>query len=59
MGDRPFYITQTVIICAIVLLGLSAAGCEVIGGIFKAGIWVGVIIVAVIVGLIMMIVRRK
>jgi hypothetical protein len=30
-------------ILLIVLLAVSAAGCELIGGIFKAGVWVGVI----------------
>ena len=28
---------------------LPLAGCEVVGGIFKAGVWVGVILAAVIV----------
>jgi hypothetical protein len=30
------------------ILAVSSAGCEVVGGIFKAGMWVGVIIVALI-----------
>jgi hypothetical protein len=39
-------------IALLVLLGVSLAGCEVVGGIFKAGVWVGalaVIVVAVLV----------
>ena len=32
----------------IVVLAISAAGCELIGGIFKAGIWVGAIAVIVV-----------
>jgi hypothetical protein len=39
-------------ILLIVLLAMTAAGCELIGGIFKAGVWVGaigVILVAVAV----------
>lgn len=28
------------------------SGCEVIGDIFKAGVWVGVILVVVVVGLV-------
>jgi hypothetical protein len=38
-------------ILLIVLLAVSAAGCELIGGIFKAGVWVGaigVVLVAVL-----------
>lgn len=30
------------------IVAVSSSGCEVIGGIFKAGMWVGVIMVAVI-----------
>ena len=39
-------------ILLIVLLAVSAAGCEVVGGIFKAGVWagaIGVILIAVVV----------
>jgi hypothetical protein len=37
------------------LLALATAGCEVVGGIFKAGVWVGIIIaVVVVVGLLML-----
>ena len=38
-------------IALLVFLGISTAGCELIGGIFKAGIWVGalgVILIAVL-----------
>jgi hypothetical protein len=30
------------------ILAVSSSGCEVVGGIFKAGLWVGVIMVALI-----------
>ena len=32
----------------LMILAMSSAGCEVVGGIFKAGMWVGVIMVALI-----------
>jgi len=32
----------------LVILAVSSAGCVVVGGIFKAGMWVGVIMVALI-----------
>lgn len=35
------------------------AGCEVIGGIFKAGVWVGVILAALVVIGIMWIVSKS
>ena len=39
-------------IMLVVLLAVSAAGCELAGGIFKAGVWVGaigVVLVAVVI----------
>ena len=30
------------------IVAISSSGCEVVGGIFKAGMWVGVIMVALI-----------
>ena len=36
----------------IVLAAMSAAGCELIGGIFKAGVWVGAIAVIIVVVLL-------
>lgn len=37
----------------IVLLAMTLTGCEVVGGIFKAGMWVGIVMAVVIVALIM------
>jgi len=39
-------------IMLIVLAAMSAAGCEMIGGIFKAGVWVGAIGVILLVVLL-------
>ena len=33
-------------------------GCEIIGDIFKAGVWVGVILVVLVIGLIVWILSR-
>ncbi len=35
------------------------SSCEVIGGIFKAGVWVGVLIVAAIIALIIWLIRKS
>ena len=43
---------------ALVLLALTLSSCEVIGGIFKAGVWVGVLIVVGILALIFWLVSR-
>jgi len=37
----------------IVLLAMTLTGCEVIGGIFKAGMWVGIVMAVLVVALIM------
>jgi hypothetical protein len=31
---------------------VSLSSCEIVGGIFKAGVWTGIILVAVVVGII-------
>ena len=36
----------------IVLLAMTLAGCEAIGTIFEAGIWVGVIMVVIVLGIV-------
>ncbi|HTH24974.1 MAG TPA: hypothetical protein VL919_07670 [Vicinamibacterales bacterium] len=45
-------------IALLVFLGLSAAGCEVVGGIFKAGIWVGALGVILVVVLLVVAVGK-
>jgi hypothetical protein len=45
-----------------VVLFLSAValtGCQVIGDIFKAGVWVGVLLVILVIGIIVWLVTRK
>jgi len=40
-------------IVVLVLLGLPLAGCELAGGIFKAGAWVGALaVIVVVVGIV-------
>ena len=40
------------LIVLLVLVSLTAPGCEVIGGIFKAGVWVGVLMVVIVLALV-------
>ena len=42
----------------IALLATTLTSCEVIGDIFKAGVWSGVIIVVVVLGLIIWLVSK-
>ncbi|MEP7050458.1 MAG: hypothetical protein ABJB12_08910 [Pseudomonadota bacterium] len=37
---------------ALIPIALSLNGCRVIGGIFKAGVWVGVVAVLVVIALV-------
>jgi hypothetical protein len=39
-------------------VSLFIAGCEVIGGIFRAGFWVGAIIILAVIGIIAWFMRR-
>ncbi len=45
-------------IALLVILGMSFAGCEVVGGIFKAGLWVGAVGVMLVVVLLIVVVRK-
>ncbi len=54
-------VTRSTGLLLLVLLAVSGAGCEVVGGIFKAGVWVGglgVILVVVVVAFLVMKMRR-
>ena len=45
-------------IALLALLGVSLAGCEVVGGIFKAGVWVGALGVILVVVLLVVAVGK-
>ena len=45
-------------IALVVFLAVSLAGCEVVGGIFKAGFWVGAIAVIAIVLVLVFVVGK-
>jgi hypothetical protein len=42
----------------VLLLAIMISGCAVAGGIFKAGVWVGVILVLVVVGVLFAVLGR-
>lgn len=39
-------------------LALSSVGCGLIEGVFKAGLWVGMILVLIVVGLVVLLLRK-
>jgi hypothetical protein len=45
-------------ILAIIAMTTLLSGCQLIGDIFKAGVWVGVLMVVVVVGLILFLLVR-
>ena len=54
-------VTRSIGLLLLVFLAVSGAGCEVIGGIFKAGVWVGglgVIALILLVGIVVMKMKR-
>ncbi|MGZ5255966.1 MAG: hypothetical protein ACXWCT_16275 [Flavitalea sp.] len=42
----------------LIAFGISLSSCEVVGGIFKAGMWTGFIIIVVVVALIIWLISR-
>jgi hypothetical protein len=59
MPEKPMLRTSTLSrIALLVILGLSASGCEAIGNIFKAGMWVGALGVIAVVVLLVVIVGK-
>ena len=41
-----------------IVLPITLAGCQIIGDIFKAGIWVGVILVLAVIGIVVWLIAR-
>ncbi|HEX7844807.1 MAG TPA: hypothetical protein VF476_03340 [Chitinophagaceae bacterium] len=50
--------TKIYSILALFILAVSLQGCAVVEGIFKVGVWFGILIVVVIVGLILWLVSK-
>ena len=53
-------VTRSTGLLLLVLLAISGAGCEVIGGIFKAGVWVGGLgVIAVVILVVFIAMKMK
>ena len=51
---------RTLAFLVLLLVSITAAGCEVVGDIFQAGFWVGTIVVVIlVVGIVMLISRAR
>lgn len=49
---------QLLSILTFVLLAMMITGCEVVGGIFEAGVWAGVILVILVVVIVIWVVKK-
>lgn len=50
--------TNQAFLFALLLSSLTGSGCELAGDIFKAGFWIGVLLVVLIVGLLIRFFRK-
>jgi hypothetical protein len=48
----PQWLGRVLLLVLLVAASMSLSGCEVIGGIFKAGMWVGVLFVVFIIAIV-------
>ena len=55
-GTAALVRLQTVTLVLIVMIG--TAGCAAVGGIFKAGLWVGLITAILVIAVVFFLVRR-
>lgn len=55
---KLFILKLTMKIIALVMIAMTFSSCEIIGDIFKAGMWTGVIIIAIIIILLIYIFSR-
>jgi uncharacterized membrane protein YkvI len=48
----PQGLTRVLMLVLLAVVALSASGCEVIGDIFKAGVWVGALFIVAIIAIV-------
>jgi hypothetical protein len=48
----PQWLGRVLLLVLLVAASMSLSGCEVVGGIFKAGMWVGVLFVVIIIAIV-------
>ena len=49
---------KSVVFLSVFAVAMSLTSCQAIGDIFKAGVWTGIIVVVVIIGLIIYLITR-
>ena len=48
----PQWLIRVLMLVLVVVASISASGCEVIGDIFKAGVWVGALFIVVLIAIV-------
>jgi len=48
----PQWLTRVLMLVLLVVAAMSMSGCEAIAGIFKAGMWVGILGVVIVIAVI-------
>jgi hypothetical protein len=57
--SEGFMVTRSIVaVLFVLLLAVVVSGCSVVGGIFKAGFWTGIILVALIVAALLFLVAK-
>jgi hypothetical protein len=47
-----------ILLAALFFVLTTMSSCEVVGGIFKAGVWIGVLLVVLVVGIILWVIGK-
>jgi uncharacterized membrane protein YkvI len=48
----PQWLIRVLMLVLVVVASISASGCEVVGDIFKAGVWVGALFIVIIIAIV-------
>ena len=59
IDSKSFFNEKITFLMSVGIFLLSFSSCQVVGGIFKAGFWVGVFAVVIVIGIVLYFVSRK
>lgn len=57
-GEVMKQLTSYQVLAFLAVFALTFTGCEIVGDIFQAGMWVGVIVVAIVVSLVVWLINK-
>ncbi len=50
--------TKSTFLLALITMAYSLSSCQIVSGIFKAGVWTGIIIVVIVIALIIFLISK-